>query len=524
MTKEMDKVVEDSARGGFFLISGNVLSGIIMAIAAILIGRLLGPELYGEYNLALVVPTLLLLFASFGINSGITKFVASLRVKGENAQIARMIRYGLLFQTLLALGIFAVNFVFVDIFAVLINRPSMGFYIQIASILILFQVVYTAVSSAFIGSDKAEYSAAIAIIQAIIKTVISIMLVLLGFSIAGALIGYVASYVVASVIAIGILFFKILKPLGDGGGGSFVQTLKTLASYGMPLYVSALVVGFMPLYQQIVLAFFASNFDIGNFRAATNFFVLLSAITLGITTTLLPAFSKLEFSKAEELNAFFKRANKYACLLIVPIVTLLIIFSEQIVQVIYGAAFQPASLFLSIGCLPYFLVGMGYLTLPSLFNGLGETRITLKMTIINCLIVLTLAPILASVYAVVGVMITSLFSNLAAMLYAANVGRTKFKIEFDALSIARIYVVSTASAIPSLFLLWFTSMSDLIALIAWGVLYLLIYITLVPLTKIMGYYELQKATQITKKVRVLALIATPILKYQEKILRLRANL
>jgi len=56
MTDELAKVAEDSARGGFLLISGTALATVIMAIASILIGRLLGPELYGQYTLAIVVP------------------------------------------------------------------------------------------------------------------------------------------------------------------------------------------------------------------------------------------------------------------------------------------------------------------------------------------------------------------------------------------------------------------------------------------------------------------------------------
>jgi O-antigen/teichoic acid export membrane protein len=524
MRNELDKVVEDSARGGFFLMSGTILSTIIMAIAAILIGRLLGPELYGEYTLTLVVPTLLLLFADLGMNAGVAKFAASLRIKGENDQITKIIRYALLFQTLVGLSVFAVNFAFADLFAVLIHRPGMGFYIQIVSISILFQVIYTTAMAAFVGLDKTEYNALTSNIQATIKTVTSITLVLLGFSIAGAVIGYVAGYVVASIVAAGILFFKILKPLDNVNKGSLMQTLKILANYGTPLYISILLVGFMPLYQQIILALFTSNFDIGNYRAATNFLTLMSAVPLSITTALLPAFSKFDSPKAEGIKVFFKRANKYTCLLIIPIATLLIILSNEIVQVIYGPAFQPASLFLSIGCLPYFLVGLGYLTLTSLFNGLGETRTTLKIAAVNFLIILALAPILVSAYTVIGVIVTSLLSNTVAMLYAAHIARSKFEIKFDASSTIKIYLVSAASTIPSLLLLRFISMPNLVALVAGGITYLLMYTTLIPLTKTIGYYELQRATQVIQKIRILAPIAKPVLKYQEKILRLRANI
>jgi O-antigen/teichoic acid export membrane protein len=524
MVNELDKITEDSARGGFFLMSGSILSTVIMAIAAILVGRLLGPDLYGEYNLALVVPSLLLLFADLGMNSAVTKFAASLRVKGENSQITKIIRYALLIQTLVGLAVFTVNFALADLFAILINRPSTGFYIQIASMSILFQVIYNAGMAAFVGLDKTEYNALAANIQATAKTGTSITLVLLGFGVAGATVGYVAGYVVGGLVAAAILFFKILKPLDNGEKDGFMQTLKVLTNYGTPLYASILLGGFMPLYQQVVLAFFTSNSDFGNFRASTNFLALMSIIPASITTALLPAFSKLDSSKAEGLKVFFKRATKYSCLLILPIVTLLMIFSDKVVQVVYGSAFQPASFFLSVGCLSYFLVGIGYLTLASLFNGIGETGTTLKITLVNLLVFLLLAPILASKYGVSGAIVTSLVSNAAGMLYAVKTARAKFEIDFDAPSTAKIYMVAAASVIPSLLLLRFTSMSDLVALIAGGVMYLLIYITLIPLTRVMGYYELQGARQAIQRIRILALIARPLLKYEEKMLRLRMNM
>ena len=59
MSDELTKVAEDSARGGFFLISGTAIATVIMAIASILIARFLGPELYGQYALILVIPQLL---------------------------------------------------------------------------------------------------------------------------------------------------------------------------------------------------------------------------------------------------------------------------------------------------------------------------------------------------------------------------------------------------------------------------------------------------------------------------------
>src|SRR4030043_454096 len=191
MADELIKVAEDSARSGFFLISGTALSTVILAISSILIGRLLGPELYGQYTLVLVVPTLLLTFTDLAI------------------------------------------------------------YIRITSISTLFHVILTTATSAFVGLDKTEYNALAANIQALAKTIISISLVLLGFGVAGALVGYVAGYVVAATAGITILFLTIREKQSAQDDYSISSDLKTLLHYGAPLYVSVLLVSIVPLYQNL---------------------------------------------------------------------------------------------------------------------------------------------------------------------------------------------------------------------------------------------------------------------------------
>ena len=251
---ELTKVTEDSARSGFFLFSGAALASVIMAVSAILLGRFLGPELYGQYNLILVIPTLLLLFTDLGINAGITKFAASLRKEGQNDKVPSIIRHGMLFRLGIGIVLSIITVAFASYFALLINHPGFDFYIQLATVSVIFQVVFTTANSAFVGFDRSEYSALSATVQAIVKTVMQVALVLLGFSVGGALIGYVGGFVIAAVLGAVVLLLKFMKPTRErttkavSDSGSHV--LRLLAKYGMPVYVSVVLVGFFPLYHR----------------------------------------------------------------------------------------------------------------------------------------------------------------------------------------------------------------------------------------------------------------------------------
>ena len=89
MPNDLEEAAERGVRGGFYLISGTTLATVIMAIAAILVGRLLGPEMYGDYNLAILPPQILVLFADLGINTGIIKFASSARYISEPGKTLR---------------------------------------------------------------------------------------------------------------------------------------------------------------------------------------------------------------------------------------------------------------------------------------------------------------------------------------------------------------------------------------------------------------------------------------------------
>lgn len=524
MTDELVQVAEDSVRGGFFLISGTALATIILAVSSIVVARFLGDELYGQYVLSLVAPQLLFLFTDLGINQGIMKFTASLRAKDETARVAQIVKHGLLIRVVIGIAIFAVNYAVAEQFAtIILQRPDLTFYVRIASMAVLFQVMFSTANAAFIGLDKTEYHAVTTNISALVKAAISIPLVLLGFSVVGAIIGHVASYAVAAVAALSIVFLLTREKQRFQDSPGFSDSLKTLMRYGAPLYVAFILTGFIPLYQNIILANFTTDADVGNYKAAANFIQLLAVLAVPITTVLLPAFSKLDSTARSATTAFFKLANKYTAMIIIPVTALMIIYCNEIVNIVYGATFESAPLFLAMYSTLYLLAGLGYLTLTSLFNGLAETKTTLKVSLIIFVTLAALSPILTHTYSVPGLIAAFLIATTAGTAYGAYVARKRFRIEYDTPSLLKIYLISAVSSVPSLLLLLFLHMPELLSVVIGGTLYLLSYATLAPLTKTVTSAELQVAAQIAQNNRLLALIAKPLLEYEQMILRIRRN-
>ena len=525
MSEDLVQITEDSARGGFFLVTGQITALIIEAVAVFIVARLLGPDLYGIYTLSIVLPSLVVIVVDLGIDQAIIRFSAGLRVRGQNQQIARLICNGLFFKLVVGFIAFGICFIYSDYLATnVLDRHDISIYLRFASTLIIMRVITTTSFAAFLGLDRMEYNALVLNVQAISKAVISILLVILGLSVFGALIGMVAGFLIAGLLNSALLYFKLYRRLNSKKDnevqveGSWKDSLKTLLNYGSPLYISALLLGIIPQLQSLILAVFTLDYDIGNFKASMNFIMLLSGLTIPIANSLFPAFSKFN-RNSDKVKTFFELSIKYVSLLVVPSALLMIILSEEIIQIIYGASFASASTYLSLHATLFLLIGLGYQVQMSLFNGLGETRETLKTSLIQFVFFIFLAPYLTSVLGVIGLVISILASNIVATVYGAYLARSKCKVEFNYKSLIRIYLLALVSASPAFLCTRFLSFPAILKVLIASAVYVISYLTILPLAGAVTRQELKNLEVIIKKIGPLKWIANLILKYEYAIMR-----
>ena len=104
----------------------------------------------------------------------------------------------------------------------------------------------------------------------------------------------------------------------------------------------------------------------------------IGILTRSISLTLFPIFSKMDWEKEKErklLIDYFKFSNKFATLLIIPFCFILILFSEEILTLIFGEAYRPAAPFVSIYFFIFFLIPLGSLSIPAFF---ANSAVSLK--------------------------------------------------------------------------------------------------------------------------------------------------
>ena len=92
-----------SARGGFHLLWGLVISTVISSVGTIVIGNLLSADDMGIYYIALAGPTLIQNFRDWGVGAAMIKYSAQYNSQRKIGEVKSIILSGLVFQVILGL-------------------------------------------------------------------------------------------------------------------------------------------------------------------------------------------------------------------------------------------------------------------------------------------------------------------------------------------------------------------------------------------------------------------------------------
>jgi O-antigen/teichoic acid export membrane protein len=523
MTNKLTAIAQDSARGGFFLFAGNTSQLLIVAIGSIIIARLLGPDSYGLYSLALVVPSIFLGLIDFGVNSALTRFSAKLKAEGNFALVAGLLKSGMIFKVLTGVAMSSICLIFSDTFAAyLLNRPELGSLVQLTAVVILFQSVFNALNSSFTGIDRMEGNAVTMNVQAVMKTILSPALIFAGFTVAGALLGHIVSYAVASLV--GTLFFiTYYKALSAGASvKKFTGNIKLLLGYGFPLYTSSLLALVQGQYQTIILAFFVSNTVIGNFTIAVTLSALLNVLLFPIGA-LFPAFSKLN-ADDDEMRWLFRMSTKYTALLVIPATVLVGFLANDLILTLYGSSYGLAPAFFQLYILNFLLTGVGSAVIGYLFNGVGMTTTVFKYSLVNLIMFLPLAPILAMLYGVVGLIAAFLVSNGCSLGYALFIAYKKMGVRLDVKASLKIYLASFLSVLPIILLIELFPLNGIFSLAVCFPLFLFMYLVLLPLTGAINLSDVKNFQAMFEKVKLAWLLLKYVLKFELIMICLRSKL
>jgi stage V sporulation protein B len=474
-----------SATGSFQLLIGVATSTIIMAVGAIILGRFLGADGYGLYGIVVIPSTLINLFRDWGINSAITKYVASLRVTNRTEEIHDVIVAGLIFEVASGLALSFLSLALATFIAsTVFHRPESAVFIAIISVSIISGSLLAASQAVFIGFERWKLNSFTVICQAIVKTVIGPVLIFLGYSVLGAVIGYTVGFIAAGIIGLATFYFILFRPLRKKatGNSSITKTLKEMLRYGVPLSIASILGGILGQFYSFIVVPLTSNTLYGNYITALNFTTLLTFLTIPIATVLFPAFAKLDPKKEHELvKTVYAASIKYTSILLVPATMAMMALSGPMIGTLYGEKYVYGPFFLTIFVIGNLFTVFGSLSAGGLLTGLGQTRIPMTQSIITVAIGLPLGVILIGMFQITGLIVASVIAGLPSMFWGLYWIWKHYEAKADFQSSAKILAASAIAAVAAYLPTVFLNTANWIKLIIGLVIFLTVYVFGAPL-------------------------------------------
>lgn len=520
----MQKAVEmskTSAKGSVQLFIGVVTSTLIMALGTIILARLMTPQEYGLYSIALIPSYTFILFRDWGVNSAITKYTASLRAEGREEETSTLISAGLTFKTLTGAALTLISIALSTFIATTIfHRPETTSLIAIASTTILFGAIYTTTQSTFVGFERMELNTLTMITQAITKTIVAPLLVLIGYSALGATIGYTLSTIVAAAIGITALYISILKKLRKSNPqkGNLKENLKKMLHYGIPTSISSIIAGLLIQLYAFLMAAYCTNEQIGNYTVATQFAVILTFFTNPIYTVLFPAFSKINPKKEEELlQTVFKSSIKYTSLILIPATMAVMILSRPMVATLFGEKWIHAPTYLTLYVINNLFAVIGSLSLGTLLLGLGETKTLMKLSLINLAFGIPLAFTLIPALGIIGLIATLILAGKPSTAVGLYWIWKHYKLKPELKSSTRILLSSTISATLTYLTTSLLGTPEWIKLIIGTATFLTLYLTITPLTRAVNKTDIKNLKTMFSDLGIISKLIDIPLTITEKI-------
>jgi O-antigen/teichoic acid export membrane protein len=530
LSSKEEKIAKQSFGSTFIVASGNIVYGIILAVCSLVVARLLGPAAYGVYGLALAIPLFLQFLVGVGVGPAITRFSAYYISQGNLATAQRMTKNAILFSIMTGLGLTVLSLVFSSTMSsIFFHRPLLTEYVEIASLSIIAQALFSFLTSAFIAWGIPVQDAIWNVIQAILKLSVSVFLILAGFGILGALWGFDISYFFAGFFGVIALYvLKLRKHMDEKTAllnwnvREFASDINRMVRYGLPDYIGYIILLFS---QQpvliIILSVITSNTIIGYYSAATNIASGLTLIVGSLTPVFFASFASLD-GMGSDTSAAFSYAVKYISYFIMPTILFLIASSNFAIEIIYGTAYLSSSYYLELLMIANLPLAFGQAVLVSLFNGVGRTRLTLYLSVVEALA--TLAPAFVLIFlfnlGVNGLLYSIIISNFAPTAFGLYIASRYLGAKVDYTNLIKIFLVSMVSFgvifLTSSFV--FTNVSGLLfslgAFVVELFVFLGLYLTLVPLFRAVGSQDIARLKMASHGLKVLSRLLYPILDYE----------
>jgi O-antigen/teichoic acid export membrane protein len=330
-----DPLVKRLAKNSLLPMGLQLLNRVIDFAFAMLMLRILAPEMTGRFDFAIAFIGYFDILIRFGLGTLLTREVAKDRGHTNRYLSTVTVLRGLLFACSLPLMSISV-FLFIQFGAM---SPDIAAAIALFAVGLLFSSLADGFSAVFYGYEKMEYPAAISTVTALTRVSLGALVLLSGWG----FVGLAAVSVLANVVSAAALGFLMnrhcLKPHADWDAGTGKWMMRT----SFPLMINLFLATAFFRIDILLLKLLQGDAAVGYYGAAYRYVNGLIIIPSFFTQAIFPLMSRYAHSARDSLLRAYILSLRLMIIIALPIAVGTPFIAEELILLLAGHAYLPDS-------------------------------------------------------------------------------------------------------------------------------------------------------------------------------------
>ena len=345
----LNKHLKTIAKGSGIGFAGVIFGTAAGYISRLIIAQFLGPDEYGLISLGYSVMMIGATFSLMGLNSGIQRYIAYYIGKRDTSKVKGTIFSAL--KVTLPMSLLATIILFIGagwISSNIFHEDKLKIVLLIFSIGIPFWTMASLFNSVYIGFQQVKYQVyTMYLFKDLAKLIMIILFLVFGYGLLGASIGWIIAIIAMTMLSSYFLIKKVLTYDIKKTKTVFVD--KELYLFSFPLIFAGLASLITGWTDTFMLGYFSSSTEVGIYNAALPTSQLLRMVLSPIGQILFPVITALYAEKNYHyLESIYSIVTKWIFSIVFPGFLFIVIFSQDLLSILFGEAFTTGSNALSI--------------------------------------------------------------------------------------------------------------------------------------------------------------------------------
>lgn len=325
------KVISDT----FFVSASKIGVTLLKPVRSVILGRLLGPSLYGILSIPVSYVNLLAILSNIGFNTAVVKLIPDYRQRGR-AELAGMIYRSTAALTVTLSIVWSILLLIFSRWIVenVAHQDDAINPMRIYALIIPFLAMNAFYAAAFLAMQRGKLRAAITLAHGFLNVLLPICAVLWKRNVTLVIGGFLAAEVIGAAL-FSIYFHKRVINVLSRAVGSLVRGMREVLGFGFLFFFANLGWNMINSVDKIMVKFYLPAEQLGFYSMATLVITALGVVASTTGTALIPSLTAAKVSgNTPVFNRQIHNTARFGFIALVPVVAVIYVLAGDLFSIV----------------------------------------------------------------------------------------------------------------------------------------------------------------------------------------------